>query len=73
MATHLEHHQPRSNRRTVWIAFCAFAAIAAVLLWEEHRAHVLGVIPYLLLLSCPLIHLLMHRGHGGHSGHGGRS
>ena len=73
MATHLEHHQTQSNRWTVWIAFCAFAAIAAVLLWEEHRAHVLGVIPYLLLLSCPLIHLFLHRRHGGDGGHGGRS
>jgi hypothetical protein len=23
-----------------------------------------------LLLSCPVIHLFMHRGHGGHAGHG---
>jgi hypothetical protein len=29
----------------------------------------LGVLPYLVFLACPLIHLLMHHGHGGHGGH----
>jgi hypothetical protein len=24
------------------------------------------VLPYLILLACPLMHLFMHRGHGGH-------
>jgi hypothetical protein len=38
-------------------------------LWEEHRAHLLGAIPYVLLLLCPVVHLFMHRGRGGHSGH----
>jgi hypothetical protein len=27
---------------------------------------VLGILPYLLLLACPILHLLMHRGHGSH-------
>lgn len=48
-----------------------FAAIAGFFLFTEHRAHVFGVLPYLLLLACPLMHLF-HR-HGGHghdqSGH----
>lgn len=48
----------------------AFLAIAAFFLLSEHRAHALGVLPYLLLLACPLLHMLMHRGHGGHGGHG---
>jgi hypothetical protein len=47
----------------------AFAGLAVVLLWQEHRAHLLGVIPYLILLACPLIHLFMHRGHHGASSH----
>lgn len=34
----------------------------------EHTAHVLGFVPYLLVLACPLMHLFMHRGH--HGGHG---
>ncbi|WP_433705992.1 DUF2933 domain-containing protein [Paraburkholderia sacchari] len=36
---------------------------------SEHRTHFLGALPYLLLLSCPLMHLFMHHGHG----HGHRS
>jgi len=47
----------------------AFLAIAAFFLITEHTAHVFGVLPYVLLLLCPLLHLFMHRGHGGHSGH----
>jgi hypothetical protein len=31
---------------------------------------VLGALPYLILLACPLMHLFMHRGHGHHAGHG---
>ena len=51
------------------IALCVFLAIAAFFLWVEHRAHVLGVLPWLLLAACPLLHLFMHRGgHGGHHG-----
>ena len=53
------------------LGFCLLLAIALFFLWEEHRAHILGVLPYLLLLACPLIHLFMHRGHHGtHGGHG---
>lgn len=59
-----------------WLAACLFAAIALFFLWEEHEAHILGALPWLLLLACPVIHLLMHRGHahGGHErDHGRRS
>ena len=44
----------------------AFLLIAAFLLLSEHRAHLLGYLPFLLLLACPLLHLFMHGGHGGH-------
>lgn len=47
-----------------WPALVVFAAIALFLLWEEHEAHLLGALPYLILLLCPLMHLFMHRGHG---------
>ena len=46
----------------------AFAAIAAFFLFTEHRAHLFGVLPYRLLLACPLMHLFHHGGHGGHGG-----
>ena len=58
-------HQPGR----AWI-FVAFALMAVVLLWSEHRAHVLGLIPYLILFACPLMHLLHRRGHT-HDGHSG--
>lgn len=45
-----------------------FIAIAAFFLWTEHRAHLLGVLPYVLLLLCPILHYLMHGRHGGHDG-----
>jgi len=34
----------------------------------EHRAHLLGWLPWLFLLACPLMHVFMHGGHG-HGGH----
>ena len=66
-----------SNQKTgdssVIIGLCLFLAIAAFFLWTEHRAHLFGILPYLILLACPFIHLFMHRGHGGHgSGDGTR-
>ncbi len=56
---------------TNWILI-AFLAIAAFFLITEHTAHVLGALPYLILLACPLLHFFMHRGHGGHRHGGGR-
>jgi hypothetical protein len=43
--------------------FIGFLAIAAFFLVAEHQAHVLGALPLILLLLCPLLHLF---GHGGH-------
>lgn len=62
------HTHGRANGRSKWV-FAAFAAIAAFFLFTEHRAHFFGILPYLLLLACPLMHLFHH--HGGHEGHGG--
>ncbi|MFH1814387.1 MAG: DUF2933 domain-containing protein [Pseudomonadota bacterium] len=52
------------------LGLIVFGAAAAYFLLTEHLAHVIGALPYLLLLACPLMHLFMHRGHGGHP-HGG--
>ena len=49
--------------------FLGFALIAAYFLWTEHRAHLFGALPYLLLLACPLLHVF--HGHSGSHGHGG--
>lgn len=54
----------------VRVGVCVLLAIAGFFLWQEHRADLLGVLPYLLLLACPFIHLFMHHGHDGHrAGH----
>jgi len=52
-----------------WIALLGFLAIATFFLWEEHQAHILGALPWALLLLCPILHLFMHRGHGGNGSH----
>ena len=69
----MEHeHQPsnesqlRSNAKWVLLGFLA---IGAFFLLSEHRAHLLGWLPFLLLLACPLMHIFMHRGHGAHADH----
>lgn len=43
--------------------FSVFLAVAGFFLWTEHRAHVLGALPYLIFLLCPLMHIFMHRRH----------
>jgi hypothetical protein len=45
-----------------WILL-ASCTIVAFFLLMEHRAHVFGVLPYVLFLLCPLLHLLMHGWH----------
>jgi hypothetical protein len=52
------------------IALLVFVGIAAFFLITEHTAHFFGVLPYLLLLACPIMMLFMHGGHGGHGGDG---
>jgi hypothetical protein len=69
---HPEHLENRdSPQRNIWsrpnIVLIAFLAIAGFYLIAEHRAHVFGYLPFLLLLACPLLHMFMHRGHGGGS------
>lgn len=61
-------HSGPGPSRTKWV-FLGFLAIAGFLLITEHRAHLLGFLPWLFLLVCPLMHMFMHGGHGGH-GHG---
>ena len=48
------------------MAFYGFLAVAGFFLFTEHRAHLLGILPYLLLLACLLMHLFMHHDHGSH-------
>ena len=48
------------------IVLGGFLLVALFYLLTEHTAHFFGVLPFLLLLACPLMHLFMHHGHGGH-------
>ncbi len=50
-----------------------FLAIAGFFLFSEHRAHLLGALPLLLLLLCLLLHVFGHGVKGEpHSTHGER-
>lgn len=50
-----------------------FGAVSLYFLLSEHWAHFLDALPYVLLLSCPLMHVFMHNDHRGHGdGHGHR-
>jgi hypothetical protein len=63
-ANHLPHPRSALKSRVNWVLL-GFLAIAAFFLFTEHRAHLLGVLPLLLLAACPLLHLFLHGGHGG--------
>lgn len=56
------------NPNRLWMIL-SFGVIALFFLLREHWGHVLGLLPYLILLACPLMHLFHHQG-GNHSGHG---
>jgi hypothetical protein len=70
----MEHDHAESppwyRTRAGFVALC-FAAIASFFLLTEHTAHVFGVLPYLLVLASPLMHLFMHHGHHGGHDHAG--
>lgn len=58
-----------SGRIRGFLAMLAVAVSSAALFWllRDHWRHALGIAPYLFFLSCPLMHLFMHHGHG-HAG-----
>ena len=73
MQNHLGHQEQAregmSMKSKASLVLVGFLAIAGALLFTEHRAHVLGLLIWLPLLACPLMHVFMHGGHG-HGGHG---
>ncbi|UCU93450.1 DUF2933 domain-containing protein [Hydrogenophaga taeniospiralis] len=65
-------HEPRSLWRTRYgVGLLVLGAVAAFFLFAEHRAHIFGALPFLLILACPLMHLFMHHGHGAQGHHTG--
>lgn len=70
-------HQPNhpapghvAASHTRWV-LVGFLLIAAFFLLTEHRAHLFGILPYLLLLACPLMHLFHGHGHHSHASSAG--
>ena len=59
------HSKPTLSfwRSRTGLVLLGFAVIAAFFLLTEHRAHVLGALPFVLLALCPLLHVFGH-GHG---------
>ncbi len=55
------------SRQTWWIILVV-GLIGLTFLLRNHTSHVFSVLPYLILLLCPLMHLFMHKGHGDHGG-----
>jgi hypothetical protein len=53
------------RQRVMFMAFLVTGG-ALALSWDNHGDHIMGAVPYLLFLLCPLIHLFLHRGHGKH-------
>jgi hypothetical protein len=68
-----DHEAPSFRRSRGGLALLVVAVVGGFLLLTEHRAHVLGVLPYALLLACPLMHTFMHHGHHRGHGHSGRA
>jgi hypothetical protein len=62
-------HEVQTPRRVLPWIWVTLALVLGFFLLTEHRAHLFGVLPYLLILLCPLMHLFMHHGHGGGHGH----
>jgi hypothetical protein len=52
------------------LVLIGFLAIVGALLFTEHRAHVLGILIWLPLLICPLMHFFMHGEHDAQSNQG---
>ena len=69
----IDHEPPPFWRSRGGVALLVVVAVGGFLLFTEHRAHVLGFLPFAFLLACPLMHVFMHHGHhhGGHSRSGG--
>ena len=64
---------PTSRSLLRGLTIAAFGAALVYLFFGEHRVHLLGYLPFLFLLACPLLHMTMHGGHGGHAGHGDKA
>lgn len=63
-----QSHEHESNNESWLFSRTGIATLVAVsvlgfLIYEGHGTHLLGLLPYLLILACPLMHIFMHGGH----------
>jgi hypothetical protein len=68
----MQQNEPRFWRSPGGIGLLVVALVGGFFLFTEHRAHLFGWLPFLLILACPLMHVFMHHGHrhgGGRVGH----
>lgn len=70
MNTQSHNDENRRLYRRMTLGAAGFLAVIVFLLFTEHQAHVLGFLPWLLLLACCALHFLMPGGHGGHGEQG---
>ena len=71
MHDHTQHTDNSQRGPFTWrvgFVLLGFVVTAGILLFTEHRAHVLGALVYLPILLCVFMHFFMHGGHG-HGGH----
>ncbi|PWS34372.1 hypothetical protein DFH01_25470 [Falsiroseomonas bella] len=61
--------RPAWWRTSTGITVLGFALVAAFYVLREHYAHALGLLPYLIILACPLLHLFGHGRHGRNGNH----
>lgn len=65
----MDHAHHNGNNGESWlfsrtgIATIVAVSILGFLVYQGHGAHLLGVVPYLLILACPLMHIFMHGRH----------
>jgi len=50
------------SRLFTWVFLLGLAVLTAFYLLMKHQSHLLGALPLLILLACPLMHVFMHRG-----------
>lgn len=62
-------HGRRFFASPVNIVLLVFLGVGGFYLLSEHRAHLLGAGPLIILLGlCIVMHFFMHGSHGGHAG-----
>jgi hypothetical protein len=66
---HFANTSPTIWRSKPGIALGMLLVIVLFYLAREHYGHMLGLLPYMILLLCSLIHFFGHH-HGGHNHHG---